>query len=124
MPGFPGVGAKTPFHFLTVTNEGLEILGEPSGEKTVVDDLRAVSSLYTALGHWLAANTCHASIQSKNGAYVRCEIKAGHKESMHYGREFDDTWCIVIGHHYWSDQEHDGAIPERYSPNYGEGNSE
>jgi hypothetical protein len=113
LPGLSGAGKSTPFHFLTVTEAGLEILGEPSGEKTIVDDIRAIKSLHNAMYQWLVANECPHWSYGTNGKRIGCELRKGHRDYMHYGREFDDDYLVVIGHHFWSDKDHDGKMPER-----------
>lgn len=98
------------FHFVTVTGEGLEILGEPSGEKTVITDLPTMRSLNGAVLDWLRANTCPAFLVNPDpqGApsKIPCELKTGHGDQMHFGRRYDPTWSRVVGVVYWSDDNH------------------
>jgi len=98
------------FHFLTVTAEGLEILGEPSGEKTVIQDLAAMRSLNGAVLDWLQANTCHAFMVDpdhlRNGSRLHCLLKAHHKEEMHFARRYNSNFTAVTGVVYWSDDMH------------------
>ena len=100
------------FHFLTVSAEGLEILGEPSGEKTVVTDIAAMASLANAAAEWVRLNRCTAHLWENDGhnrAALYCAKKRGHEESgedgaeFHYATRYDPTGCIVVGHAYWSE---------------------
>lgn len=96
------------FHFITVTREGLEILGEPSGEKTVITDLASVRSLNAALLDWLQVHTCTAFLIEPTGRGVRlpCELKRGHSEEMHFARRYTPDWTMIVGAVYWSDDNH------------------
>lgn len=97
------------FHFMTVTAEGLEILGEPSGEKTVITELAAVRHLNAALLDWLQANTCPAFMvdpQTRNGVRLPCELRKGHADELHFAKRYDAAWTAVTGVVYWSDDDH------------------
>lgn len=97
------------FHFVTVTAEGLEILGEPSGEKTVINELAAMRHLNVALLDWLQKNTCPAFLLdpgSRNDSRLPCELRSHHSDELHFARRYDPTWSRVIGAVYWSDDKH------------------
>lgn len=110
-------------HFITITPEGLEIIGEPSGEKTVISDVATLYSLYGGIYGWILANKCPAALwegepgrregdAATNLRRLSCELNRGHVEDgtgdFHYARRYDETGCIVIGHHYWSDSGEPG----------------
>lgn len=97
------------FHFMTVTAEGLEILGEPSGEKTVIKELAAIRHLNAALLDWLRVNTCGAFLiepNPRNGNRLPCELRAGHSDELHFAKRYNADWTAVVGVAYWSDDSH------------------
>lgn len=105
------------FHFLTVSPEGLEILGEPSGEKTVVTEIAAMASLANAAAEWVRLNRCPAHIWDGDGMArvpLHCAKKRGHEDGeedgaeFHYATRYDPTGCIVVGHAYWSQNSNPG----------------
>lgn len=98
------------FHFLTMTDEGLEILGEPSGEKSVMSDTAALFSLQIAVGEWLEKRVCFNRGPARfNGDCAPVCMREREHEGMHGGMRYNPGRTAAEGWAEWSDYRRQDA---------------
>lgn len=103
------VTGEGTIHFVSVTDEGLVIISENDGDKSVIQDLRTMRNLNGAIMDWLREHTCPEFMvdpTQPGGIRIACEILRGHAEELHFGRRWNTTTGETVGVVYWSDDKH------------------
>lgn len=99
--------SRDDFHFVTVTKEGIEILGVLSKGRTVIGDIRTLRSLQNEIARVIASKECRAQMSNGWGDAIYCELSGEEEHAgnngFHFGHRYNPAGTEIIGVCYWTD---------------------